>query len=158
MAFTVRSWPNHRKVFFTGETVDACKAYIFEQAMHPWMWIEDAQGVTLYEGHTDCKGRGLQTEVVEKDEPVVEKAPRKPRKVKAPVVVVDPERIAALAWAVCEAKHNYYCLGTPILNDFDYDLIEAELKTLDPTNPALGVGCVTCGGNADAPDNLQADS
>lgn len=44
------------------------------------------------------------------------------------------KRIAELVIKIIEAKKAYY-LGTPIINDYQYDRLEMELKQLDPNHP-----------------------
>jgi NAD-dependent DNA ligase len=43
-------------------------------------------------------------------------------------------RVAELVVKIIQAKKAYYA-GNPIMNDYTYDMMEMELKKLDPMHP-----------------------
>lgn len=51
----------------------------------------------------------------------------------------DKKRFAKLSWTILEHKYRYYILDSPIIEDFEYDLLEREYESLakklslDPT-------------------------
>ena len=49
----------------------------------------------------------------------------------------DKERILFLRNELDEHNHSYYVLDTPLISDFEFDKLLAELKILEDNNPDL---------------------
>ena len=49
----------------------------------------------------------------------------------------DKERISFLRKELAEHNHSYYVLDIPIISDFEFDKLLAELKSLEDNNPDL---------------------
>ena len=49
----------------------------------------------------------------------------------------DKERILFLRKELAEHNHSYYVLDIPIISDFEFDKLLAELKSLEDNNPDL---------------------
>ncbi len=49
----------------------------------------------------------------------------------------DKERILFLRKELSEHNHSYYVLHTPLISDFEFDKLLAELKILENNNPDL---------------------
>ena len=49
----------------------------------------------------------------------------------------DKERILFLRKELAEHNHSYYVLDTPIISDFEFDKLLAELQQLEDNNPDL---------------------
>lgn len=42
----------------------------------------------------------------------------------------DKQRFAELSWKILEHKYRYYILNSPVIQDFEYDMIEKEYEAL----------------------------
>lgn len=151
----VYSWPYHSThSLFESDNLEECVAFILGQrrALRPWMWVETADCEILYQGADDLRKEKAEERAAELPEDVVTIVPevplKKTRKPRKPKEVRDHGHIDAVSAAILDCKHAYYCEGNPLLSDEEFDKIEAELRTLDPENRALGVGCVLCGEKA----------